>query len=57
MKWEEPGNVKSSLYALYEGIWRSGGTAPLIRNLGTSQRFADCSTPRRFFPPQLKESP
>lgn len=49
INWEQPGNVKSSPYALPEGTKGNGGTALLIRNLGTSQRFANCSTPRHFF--------
>ena len=32
------GKVKTYTCACYEGLWDSGGTTPLILNLGTSSR-------------------
>jgi len=32
------GKVKTYPRACYEGLWDSGGTTPLILNLGTSSR-------------------
>jgi hypothetical protein len=36
---------KSSLCACYEGMWRNGGTAPLILNLGAKRRLKNIFTP------------